>query len=579
MTRTDTFVVGTLVVLLALVAGLIGVPALQSTTASGTPSPAPVGSDDPGARPYVEGVVGQAVSVSPLTATTQVDRDLVALVFSGLVRNGPGGAIVPDLASHWSVDPTGTTWTVTLRDDARWHDGEPVTADDVVYTIQTLQDPAYTGPAASSWSEVTVAAVDPRTVTFTLDTPLGGFLQALTQPIAPAHLLAEVPVTLLPDHPFGQQPVGSGPFQLIDLSEGGATLIPAIGTGSDELDGEPAAGATDSLTTAPPTPRPARPLPYLAGIDLRFYPDAESLAADYRAGRLDAASGLSPAMAAELAATDGSRLLHYPGSTLTTVLLDLRPNHPEFAEASVRTALLEAIDRGALIEAAYAGAAVEARGPIAPSSPMYDAAANTPVPADPAAAEKALKAAGWTKEDDGWHLPKAKTPLKIEVLSPTEEANPGLYAAARQVVADWVAIGLGATHVALPPGEFVSERLAKGDFTAAVADVAIGLDPDLYPLLASSQTLSGRSNIAGVQDPDLDKLLAAARAPGTDEARRAAYAALETRLSAQQYLLPLAFADETVVARDTLEGPVVRQVSDPSDRFWDVLTWRLADGR
>ena len=101
--------------------------------------------------------------------------------------------IVPDLAARWSVDEKGKVWTFELRDDARWHDGEPVTADDVVFTIETLQDPDYTGPGATSWSEVTVRAVSPTVVTFTLKTPLGGFLQAATQPIAPAHLLEEVP--------------------------------------------------------------------------------------------------------------------------------------------------------------------------------------------------------------------------------------------------------------------------------------------------------------------------------------------------------------------------------------------------
>src|SRR5207344_1340889 len=142
-----------------------------------------------------------------LTARSQADRDLVALIFSGLVRNGPGGSIVPDLADSWSVDPTGKTWTFHLRDDATWQDGVPVTAEDVVFTIHTLQDPAYTGPAAGSWSEVDVRAAGDRTVTFSLMTPLGGFLQAATQPIAPAHLLADVPVTALADHPFGTQPV------------------------------------------------------------------------------------------------------------------------------------------------------------------------------------------------------------------------------------------------------------------------------------------------------------------------------------------------------------------------------------
>ena len=582
MTRTDSFVVGTLVVLLAIVAGLIGVPAIQAAFAPASAPSRPGDMDAVGSRAYVEGVIGAPVSVSPLTARTQVDRDLVALVFSGLVRNGPGGTIVPDLAESWSVDPTGTTWTVVLREDARWHDGEPVTPADVAFTIKTLQDPAYSGPSASSWSEVTVSTPAPRVVVFTLASPLGGFMQALTQPIAPAHLLADVPVELLPDHPFGTQPIGSGPFSLTELTSTSAILAPAVPTPVDVDVGEmpdPSAAATDSLTTAPPTPRPQRPLPYLSGMAFRFYTDPDALAADYRAGILDAASGISPQLAAELGALPDSRLLRYPGSTLTTVLVNLRAGHPEFADPKVRAALLQSIDRPAIIEGAYAKSAATAAGLIPAASPWFDPAADPLVPFDRAAAAKALKAAGWTKKDDGWYRKDAKKPLSVELLSPTIGANPGLYAAAAGVAADWTALGLDVEHVALPPGEFVTDRLATGDFQVAVVDVLIGLDPDLYPLLASSQTLSGGSNVAGVQSPVLDDLLRKARAPGTDAERKAAYSALQKQLASFRYLLPLAFADEVVVARDTLEGPILRQVTDRSDRFWDVLTWRLADDR
>jgi peptide/nickel transport system substrate-binding protein len=581
MTRTDSFVVGTLVVLLAIVAGLIGVPAIQTALNPATATARPGVGGTPEPRDYVEGTIGAPVSVSPLTARTQVDRDLVALVFSGLVRNGPGGTIVPDLAESWSVDATGNTWTFVLRDDAVWHDGEPVTADDVKFTIETLQDPAYTGPSASSWSEVSVATPSPRAVVFTLANPLGGFLQALTQPIAPIHLLGDVPIDVLPDHPFGQQPIGSGPFSLLELTSTSASLVPAIvspGEGADATP-DPAAPATDSLTTAPPTSRPERPLPYLPGITFRFYTDPEVLAADYRAGELDAATGISPQLAAELGATDGSRLLRYPGSTLTTVLLNLRPGHPEFADPKVRTALLQGIDRVTIIDDAYARSAVTAPGPIPAASPWFDPAADPPVAFDRKAATDALKAAGWTRKDSKWHLPNATDPVKLTLLSPTTGANPGLYAAAAAVAADWQAIGLDVEHVAMPPGEFVSEHLATGDFQVAVVDVVVGLDPDLYPLLASSQTLTGGSNISGLQDPALDALLLKARAPGTEAERKAAYSALQKQLATGRYLLPLTFADEVVVARDTLDGPVVRQVTDRSDRFWDVLTWRLADGR
>ena len=582
MTRIDTFVVGTLVVLLALVAGIIGAPALQPASASPSAPSGALASPLPAARPYVEGVIGAPVSVSPLTAMTQVDRDLVALTFAGLVRNGPSGTIVPDLARSWSTDATGSTWTVTIRDDARWHDGVPITAEDVLFTIRTLQDPAYAGPSGTSWREVTVTALDEHTVRFALATPLGGFLQALTQPLAPAHLLADIPVDLLPDHPFGEQPVGSGPFALVELSSTSASLVPAttLEAAAEAPTLAPSGRPSDSLTTAPPTLRPGRPLPYLAGIDFRFYTDPDALIADYRAGRLDAASGLPPTLATDLAADADSRLLRYPGATLTTVLLNLRSvSHPEFALPAVRTALLAAIDREGLITYAFADAAVPASDPIPPSSPMFDATADPPVAFDRTAATKALRAAGWTKKSDGWRLPNAKEPLAIEVLSPTKGTNPGLFAAAERVVADWAALGLGATHVPLPAGEFVTQRLTTGDFAVAVADVTIGLDPDLYPLLASSQTLTGGSNVMGVQDPALDAVLINARRPGTEEQRKKAYAALQQQLARGRYLLPLAFADEVVVARDTLQGPVPRQVSDRSDRFWDVLTWRLAGDR
>jgi peptide/nickel transport system substrate-binding protein len=575
MTRTDTFVVGTLVLLLAVVAGFIGVPALTPTAASASPTPT-----EPSVtttRPYREGVLGGPVSVSPLTARTQADRDLVALVFSGLVRNGPGATLVPDLAERWSVDEAGRTWTVQLREGATWHDGAPVSAADVVYTITTMQDPGYAGPAAGSWSEVTVAALDDLTVRFTLTTPLGGFLQALTQPIAPAHLLGDVPVAELPEHPFGQQPVGNGPFALVELTPTYATLVPAGDLVGADPDASP--GPTDVLATPAPTQRPARPVPYLDGIEFRFALDSESIITAFDAGELDGLSGLSPATSVDIAAATGSRLLRYPGTTLTTVLVNQRPDHPEFRDPAVRAALLAAIDRSGIVDETFAGVAVAATGLIPPSDEWFDPEADPGVAYSPAAATAALDKTRWTKKDDGWFLDDAKEELSIEVLSPSQDSNPALFATAAAVVADWRAIGIEATHLALPPGEFATDRLATGEFDVAVTDVTIGMDPDLYPLLASSQTLTGGSNVSGVQNERLDELLVKARAPGSAKVRAAAYTALQEHLAAGRFVLPIAFADEVVLVHETLEGVAVRQVTDPSDRFWDVLTWRLADGR
>jgi peptide/nickel transport system substrate-binding protein len=574
MTRRDTSLVLALVASLAIVAILVGAPIVQPAA---TPLPTQAPDTAVVDRPYREGVLGHPESISPLTARTQADRDLVALVFSGLVRNGPNGTLVPDLAARWNVADDGRTWTFELRDDAYWHDGTPVTAADVAFTIHTLQDPEYTGPRSTSWTGVTVQATGERTIRFALDTPIGGFLQAATQPIAPAHLLADVPVSSLPDHGFSQRPIGSGRFALVTRERDLVVLRPP-GAPYDSPSPASDVEATDSLATIAPTARPELPRPYLDGIEFHYYEDPDALAVDYEAGRLDAVSGVDPAIAAEVSETPESTLLRYPGSTLTAVLFNLRPGHA-FETSTVRLALLRAIDREALIDEVFVGSAARADGLIPSSSPLFDAEASTPVPYDPEEAEFRLEKLGWKRVDGQWRLPGKDEPFTIELLSPDEASNPAAFAAAEFVARSWTAFGISTKHTGLPAVEFVRERLTRGEYDAAVGDIAIGLDPDLYPLLASTQTVSGGSNVMGLQDSTLDRLLEKARAPGTEAERKEAYRALQEHLTKGRYIIPLAYADETTVVHDEVVGPSLRQVSDPSDRFWDVLTWRLADDR
>ena len=197
-----------------------------------------------------------------------------------------------DLAQSWTVDPKGARWTFRLRSDARWQDGVPVTSEDVVYTVHVLQDPAYTGPLAAGWQGVTATAIDATTVQFDLAVPLGGFLQAATQPLLPAHLLAGVSVADLADAPFSTRPVGDGPFALTDLTAQAAELVPVLGPLN--------AGSGPLATLGAGTVASGRAAPGGAGAAVLPGPD-EAIAA-YRAGEVDAVSGLSPAAAAALAA-------------------------------------------------------------------------------------------------------------------------------------------------------------------------------------------------------------------------------------------------------------------------------------
>ncbi len=574
----DRAVIGILSLVLVGLTGVVIAPSFSSHGPNETPTitPAP-------AHPYVEGIIGSALSVSPFSAQSVAERQIVALLFRGLVRLGPDDTLVGDLADHWSVDASGAAWTFHLRPGLTWQDGEPITSEDVVFTVSALSDPSYTGPGASSWQEVTATAADAQTVTLTLTTPLGGFLQAVTQEIAPAHLLAGVAPGELPTDPFGRRPVGSGAFRLAALDDAHALLVPYV---SDAQPGEPegpnaaSPPPTDSLATPTATAPGGAALPYLDGIEFRFYSDVDALTSAWGLGEIDGAVGLPSDVAARLAAGGGAHLVEYPSTTLFAVTLNLRPSHSEFRDPAVRRALLEAIDRDAIVRDILGGLATRADGPIPRSSWAFDPAASPAVPFDAEAAKAGLAAAGWKQADGGGWVPKGgKDPLTIEILSPQAEANPAAYAIADAVAAAWTSIGLDVAHTALAGAEFVGEHLQSGDFSVAVTGTTIGLDPDLYPLLASSQTTLHGSNYSGLQDADLDALLVRARAPGPDAARLAAYVALQTKLAAGTYVLPIAFADVVVVVRDTLTGPRPRPIGAPGDRFWDVLTWRLAATR
>lgn len=574
MNRIDRAVIAGLVVVLAIAAFAIGGSAFAPKSPQATTGPS-----TPATEPYREGILSRPTNINPLAARTQADRDLVALVFSGLVARTADGGVRPDLASSWTSAAAGDSWTFQLASGRVWQDGDPVTADDVIFTIETLQSPDYRGPGAGSWTGIAVSAVDPMTVRFALTTPIGGFLDLATQPIAPRHLLGNTPPAGMADDAFGKEPIGTGPYAVEELDEDHAVLEPAAAQpGAATASGAPGS-TSDPLAKPSATRRPGDVKFGLSRLEFRFFDDADALAAAFRNGELDVASGLEPAAATALAATPGARAISDPSTTLAAVTLNLHPTEPAFADPRTRLALLEAIDRAKIVAGAYGGAATRADGLIPPSSWAFDPASTPPIARNLKAAAKSLAAAGWIKAKDGWHQAGAKEPRTIKLLVPAQTANPTLFAVGSQIATDWTALGFTVELVEEDPAIIATDHLRTGEFEAAVVDIAIGHDPDLYPLLASSQVRTGGANVIGLQDPLLDALLQTARKPAPDEARIAAYSALQKRLAGGTYLLPIAWPDDVIVVAKRVVGPAVREVSDGSERFGDVLTWRLADDR
>jgi len=522
------------------------------------------------------GLEGRVTTVDPLYAATPAERDLSALLFRGLVRLGEGSSVEGDLASTWEIATDGQTYTFHLRNDARWLDGEPVTSADVAFTVHVLQDPAYDGPNGASWQNVTVDTPDDQTVVFHLTDPAAGFLYAATQLIVPEHILGALDVTTMRASTFETQPVSDGPFRLATLDVDGARL--------ERLTSAPGQTPGASLDPFAPLPQasaaPTGAAPGLAqlpAIEARFFDDLTSLAAAVRGGQVDMAGGLDPQATATLASTAGLAELRYPQAVLTAAILNVRSDQPLFRDVRVRQALLQAIDRPALVSQVLAGAGAVATSPYPPGTEGVLPATSPPPSHAPQSAAALLKAAGWKQASDGWHRPGAKDAVAFEVVTVAQADNPTLYAVAERVVAAWTALGLKVTLSALKAGDLVQGRLLRHDFQAAVVDMNLGLDPDLMPLLTSSEARRGGSNLSGFQNVAFDRQLAAAHAYDADPTARAKRLVdVAASFAAQLPFLPLVFPDRVEVFSARLSGPSPRTLGTPSDRFWNVLAWHLA---
>jgi ABC-type transport system substrate-binding protein len=462
--------------------------------------------------------------------------------------------------------------------------------------------------------------------------PIAGFLREAELPILPSHLLMGTPVAQFADSDYSSRPVGDGPYRIVELDYSHALLarVTAV-TGAPPSTPTPSAAASASPTpikfatatpaptpspqptvaataagtaakatptplptatiTLPPTPTPpptATPLlpPLASGttlktvsnIELIFYADSASAAADFSAGKLDAVGGLTPAQADAALKTAGSRLVPYRWANLLSVVVNQRADHQELRDPNARTGLLAAIDRNALLTKVLEGRGSFADLPIPNWSSAYDSGSVTATPYDILDAEGYLATAGWQRTAAGWTAPKGTAIYSLELLTMDQASNPVIYQTAVQVAAAWAAIGLVVQVDAVPTAAYM-RRLNAGQFSSAIVAFGVGLDPDLGPLLLSSQVGSGGSNVSGLQDATLDALLLTAHKTVDPVARQEAISAVEKYISTTLPILPLAFRDYDLVVSNGVRNMVSNPISDPSGRFWDVINWRLASGR
>lgn len=537
MTRRDKLIVLALVGLLAITS----VVAIATDRADLPVDPAFGGT-------YVEGVAGSPLNFDPIIAATTVDQDVSGLVFSGLTRFDRDGTIVADLASSYEVDASGKVWTFTIRPDANWHDAAPVTADDVLYTVRLLQDKAYTGPFADAFRGVTVTALAPKIVRFTLPDAYAPFAGSTTVPLLPSHVLSQVTFGELARQPFNTRPIGTGPFKVSELDGHQVTLV----------------RSDDFYRT-----KPARSRPYLDKIVLRFYRDESEALAALARGEVDGTGGLSPQDAGRARTLKTVDLFSLPTNDFTALFLNVRPTKPVFRDRAVRQAIATAIDRGKVLQAAADG-----RGSVAdefvPSTSwafVRDVPRYTFSVADTKAA---LDAADWIDHDGDGIRDKGGVPLKFAISTSDE---PPRIAAAHQIADDLANVGMRVDVRAVPFVDLVDRLARQRDFDALLVAITVGNDPDPYPFFHSTQVNDPGDDFSGYSTLPMDRLLEQARRTVDQVKRRELFAQVWNAIATDIPVVFLYYTDYLYAQSHAVQGFRIAPVNDPPQRFWNVEDW------
>lgn len=412
---------------------------------------------------FREGIVGAFTDANPLYATGAVDGAVAELVFSGLLKYDNDNQLVGDLAESWAANEKGNVYTVILRGDLKWHDGVPVTADDVVFTYQTIQNPDARSPLMSSWQGIKVEAKGDRTIVFSLPNVLASFPHALTNGIVPKHLLGEIQPSQLRSARFNtDHPIGSGPFMWDQLEIVGDTPETRIGT----IAFTPYAAYHDGK-------------PKLERFVIKAFLEEETMIQAFERKELTAMSGRGVDVVPDsLLENQGMEEYNIPLTGQVGVFF--RMSHEFLSDVKVRQALVRGANQQNILDG-LGYPVVSSRSPLLDGQIGYDKNI-LQLPYGPAESNKLLDAAGWVMGADGYRAKDGKL-LQFNLFA----QNSSEYTfVTQQLQKDWQAIGVK-VEVMLQAAEDLQSTVTYHNYDVLLYGIAIGPDPDVFAYWHSSQ--------------------------------------------------------------------------------------------
>lgn len=507
-----------------------------------------------GGGAYVEGAVGRIDTLNPLFSSTDTEVSAARLVFSSLYNYDRTGTLHQDLAMDMVADSSQRVYTVTMRGDAKWQDDKPVTAQDVVFTINLIKNPATRSPLRVNWLDISATALNNTSVQFTLPAVYAAFPQALTFPIMPMHLLKSLDPSAVRESVFSQSPVGSGPFKFSRLQQ------------IDSATGQKVVHLVANTKYYAGRPK-------LDRFELRSYPTETALIRAVNNGEVTGASDVS---------VTGVKEVKTKQATITSESIDsgvyllFNMQNPVLKDASVRQALQLATNT-ADIRKTLGGGVLPLDGPLLQNQLTGVNVPHAPAP-DVVKANQLLESDGW-KLVNGYRVKDGQT-LQLGITT-TKDSE--YEAVLKQVEAQWHKVGVkvvtNVIDTSSTTSTFVQNVLQARNFDVLLYELSLGADPDVYAYWHSSQIGMSGYNFSNYSNRIVDASLASARSRIEPDLRNAKYTLFVRQWFADAPAIALyQSAVEYVTASGVQATRSGGRLVTLADRYADIQYWTVQNG-
>jgi len=506
---------------------------------------------------YTEAIIGQISRLNPLLdAGNQADRDIDQLLFSGLVKFDSNGIAQPDMAETIVTSQDGLLYNITLKENLKWHDGEAVTTDDVLFTISLIKegDGYISEDLIQLWKSVEIFRLDEYNLQMKLTEAYAPFQDYLAFGLLPEHLLGNLSMAQVADSQFNLQPVGSGPFKFDSLSVENSVVTGITLRANDDY-----------------LPNP----PFIQEINFRYYPDAESALQAFTDGYVQGISQIPGHLINQALSLPGLSIYTGRLPQIGLVMFNLNdPEVPYLQDKSIREALLLGINRQKIINDYFNGQAIIANGVILPgtwayleSVPTYDF--------DTEKASLLLKTAGYVVTGDENPVRKKEdTTLRIVLSYPDDDLHKNI---AESIKRDWQSLSIEVVLEPVPPDTFLEEKLAPRAYQAALVDLNLSKtpDPDPYPFWDMGQAAAGQ-NYTQWNNRIASDTIEQARITVDLGERTRLYHNFQSIFANELPALPLYYPVYNYGVTDQILGISMGPLIDTSSRFATTAKWYMA---